>query len=42
MEKERIKSSKSFIPAYHDYFFSNVMLVLNGFIKVFNRELGQQ
>ncbi|CAD8111133.1 unnamed protein product [Paramecium sonneborni] len=41
-EKDRIMKCKNFIPQFYDYFFSNLMLVLNGLVKVLNRELGSQ
>lgn len=31
---------KNLIPQFTDYFFSNLMLVVNGLVKVLNRELG--
>ena len=33
---------QNFNPAFVDYYFGHFMLAINGFIKIFNKELGAQ
>ena len=41
-ERVRLMTITDFKPAFVEYYFGHFMLALNGFIKIFNKELGAQ